>query len=92
MSPEYFQPLRDEIEPIIAKEGWTKAGMGKMHKLDSLLKESQRLSGINICTCLPSSSPLYAFFLPLPATTHVYVRFDAYSGHGPSRDAGYHAR
>ena len=53
MSPEYFQPLRDEIEPIIAREGWTKTGMGKMHKLDSFLRESIRYNGINLCTFCP---------------------------------------
>ena len=49
-SPEYIQPLRDEIDPIVAAEGWTKAGMGRMWKLDSIMRESQRLNGINIRT------------------------------------------
>ena len=43
--PECIQPLRDEIEPIIAAEGWTKAAMAKMWKLDSFMKESQRMNG-----------------------------------------------
>ncbi|KAI0800573.1 cytochrome P450 [Fomes fomentarius] len=46
--PEYIRPLRDEIEPLIAAEGWTKAAMGKMWKLDSLLKESSRINGISL--------------------------------------------
>ena len=49
-SPEYQQPLRDEIEVLVAEEGWTKATMGKMWKLDSFLKESQRLNGIALST------------------------------------------
>ncbi|KAI0714845.1 cytochrome P450 [Earliella scabrosa] len=41
-------PLRDEIEPIVAAEGWTKAAMGKMWKVDSLLRESSRINGISL--------------------------------------------
>ncbi|EMD42271.1 hypothetical protein CERSUDRAFT_110800 [Gelatoporia subvermispora B] len=44
--PEYMQPLREEVETIIAKEGWTKAALMKMWKLDSFMKESQRFNGI----------------------------------------------
>ena len=47
-NPEYIQPLRDEILPIIAEQGWTKAAMGKMWKLDSFLKESQRVNGVSL--------------------------------------------
>ncbi|KAJ7774460.1 cytochrome P450 [Mycena maculata] len=39
---EYVQPLRKEIESITKLEGWTKAAMGKMVKLDSFMKESAR--------------------------------------------------
>ncbi|RDX42959.1 cytochrome P450 [Lentinus brumalis] len=48
--PEYQQPLRDEIESVVADEGWTKAAMGKMWKLDSFLRESQRYNGISMTT------------------------------------------
>ena len=48
--PEYIQPLRQEIESIIAAEGWTKAAMGKMWKVDSFLRESQRVNGIGLST------------------------------------------
>ncbi|PIL33520.1 cytochrome P450 [Ganoderma sinense ZZ0214-1] len=47
-APQYLQPLREEIEPIIAAEGWTKAAMGKMWKVDSFLRESQRFNGIGL--------------------------------------------
>ena len=49
--PELAIPLREEIEPIIAAEGWTRAALGKMWKLDSLLRESQRFHGIGIGAC-----------------------------------------
>ncbi|KAK0226700.1 cytochrome P450 [Armillaria fumosa] len=42
---EYIQILRDEVETAIAGEGMTKAAMGKMNKLDSFVKETQRLYG-----------------------------------------------
>ena len=57
-APQYLQPLREEIEPIIAAEGWTKAAMGKMWKLDSFLRESQRFNGIGLSAYLPFLSPL----------------------------------
>jgi hypothetical protein len=52
--PEYIQPLRDEIDKVIAEDGQDvdeegflklkKTSMAKLRKLDSFLKESQRLS------------------------------------------------
>ncbi|KAF8965810.1 cytochrome P450 [Flammula alnicola] len=41
--PEYIQALREEVEEVANEEGWTKAGLDKMHKVDSFIKESQRL-------------------------------------------------
>ncbi|KAK0230008.1 cytochrome P450 [Armillaria nabsnona] len=43
--PEYAETLRDEVEAIIDEEGCTKSAMGKMSKLDSFVKEAQRLYG-----------------------------------------------
>lgn len=45
--PEYIQPLREEIENVVGQEGWTKSAMGNLRKLDSFLKESQRLTGLS---------------------------------------------
>ena len=42
--PEYLQPLREEVEEVIESEGWTKAGLDQMHKIDSFIRESQRLT------------------------------------------------
>jgi len=44
--PEYMEPLRQEVDAVIREEGWTKAGIDKMHKIDSFLRETQRLDGI----------------------------------------------
>jgi hypothetical protein len=46
--PEYIEPLRQEAESVIAEEGWTKVGVDKMHKLDSFLRETQRIDGLGI--------------------------------------------
>ncbi|OBZ79756.1 Ent-kaurene oxidase [Grifola frondosa] len=45
--PEYIQPLREEAEAIIKAEGWNKIAVGKMWKLDSFMKESQRVNAIS---------------------------------------------
>ena len=41
--PEYMQPLREEVEEAVKSEGWTKAGLDQMHKIDSFIRETQRL-------------------------------------------------
>lgn len=44
--PEYIQAMREEAEKIIEEDGWTKAAMQRMRKIDSFLKECQRLNSI----------------------------------------------
>jgi hypothetical protein len=46
-NPEYFEPLRLDVETAVAEEGWTKAGMDKMYKIDSFLRETQRLDNLD---------------------------------------------
>ncbi|EIW62395.1 cytochrome P450 [Trametes versicolor FP-101664 SS1] len=43
-SPQYVQILREEVDGVFAHEGWSKAALGKMRKLDSFLKEVLRLN------------------------------------------------
>jgi len=38
--------MRKEIESIVSREGWSKSSLDKMHKLDSFIKESLRMSGM----------------------------------------------
>jgi len=45
-NPQYVQPLREEVETIVRKEGWSKSSLGKMRKIDSFMKESQRMAGL----------------------------------------------
>ncbi|KAF5350114.1 hypothetical protein D9756_009061 [Leucocoprinus leucothites] len=41
----YIEPLREEISTIVEAEGWNKVSIEKMKKLDSFMKESQRVHG-----------------------------------------------
>jgi cytochrome P450 len=44
--PEYIQPLREEIIQAMHEEGgWKKTTLTKLRKLNSFMKESQRLNG-----------------------------------------------
>jgi hypothetical protein len=49
-NPKYIEPLRQEVESVVAEEGWTKVGMDKMHKIDSFLRETQRVDGLTVRT------------------------------------------
>ena len=44
--PEYVKEMREEAEAMIGANGWTKPAMQGMRKIDSFLKESQRLNGL----------------------------------------------
>lgn len=65
--PEYVAPLREEIEQVIAEDGYEVDGSGmknlkkqslpKLKKLDSFLKESQRFSP-------PGLGKLFPFIFP----------------------------
>ncbi|EJD50779.1 cytochrome P450 [Auricularia subglabra TFB-10046 SS5] len=45
---KYLQPLRAEIEEIVSRDGWTKASVDKMKKLDSFMRESHRHHGLGV--------------------------------------------
>ncbi|KAF7888890.1 hypothetical protein EAF00_009190 [Botryotinia globosa] len=68
--PEFIAPLREEIEQVIAEDGFEIDGSGrkslkkqsltKLKKLDSLLKESQRLSPPSLTASLRvTTAPLH---------------------------------
>lgn len=40
--------MREEVESVLSSDGWTKVSMAKMRKLDSFIKESQRM---NVAAC-----------------------------------------
>ncbi|KAG6091830.1 hypothetical protein E4U31_007197 [Claviceps sp. LM219 group G6] len=47
---EYLEPLRQEMIIALADGGWQKTTLNRLYKLDSLLKESQRLSPVFLLT------------------------------------------
>lgn len=50
--PEYLKPLREELEHVLKEdEGWQKATATKMRRLDSFMKEVQRLNPPSACEC-----------------------------------------
>lgn len=54
--PEHIQPLRDEIKAIVEEDGvLKKTSLTKMKKMDSVMKESQRLNAASIGACLTSN-------------------------------------
>jgi hypothetical protein len=44
--PDEVEQLREEITHVIRSEGWTRAAINNMLKLDSFVRETQRLSGM----------------------------------------------
>ncbi|EPS94649.1 hypothetical protein FOMPIDRAFT_1169461 [Fomitopsis schrenkii] len=70
--PQYIQPLREEIEAIVREEGWTKAAMNKMRRVDSFLKETARLLGLGAKSMSRKALQDYTFadgtFIPAGAT------------------------
>jgi hypothetical protein len=56
-NPEYLEPLREEVDAMVKEEGWTKAGIDKMYKIDSFLRETQRLGGLSSRQLDPFSTP-----------------------------------
>ncbi|KAJ7499255.1 cytochrome P450 [Mycena latifolia] len=46
--PSSVAAMREEADNIIKEEGWSKAAIGKMDKIDSFLRESQRYNGNSI--------------------------------------------
>ncbi|KAG0639497.1 cytochrome P450 [Tuber brumale] len=52
-NPEFQDPVCTEIEVVLKAEGgWTKQGLTKMKKLDSVLRESSRMNGIGLITAI----------------------------------------
>ncbi|KAG1840302.1 cytochrome P450 [Suillus subalutaceus] len=45
--PEVAQALRDEVDPIVQREGWNIQSVAKMSKIDSFLRESARINGVS---------------------------------------------
>lgn len=58
--------LREEIEGALSQEGdWTLSAIHRMQKLDSFLKESQRLNHPGLCIFSPHLPPKSLHSFPL---------------------------
>ncbi|KAG5651608.1 hypothetical protein H0H81_008068 [Sphagnurus paluster] len=55
------QPMREEIQAALRGEGWTLHALERMHRIDSFLKESMRLSGLHALTMHRESRKPYVF-------------------------------
>ncbi|KAF8989849.1 cytochrome P450 [Cyathus striatus] len=42
-NPSYIKPLREEIDKVISQDGWSKNSLDKLIKIDSFIREVQRL-------------------------------------------------
>lgn len=53
-NPQYFEPLRDEMVEVIGQNGGVqKAMLTELKKLDSFVKESQRMNPPSLCKSCP---------------------------------------
>jgi len=76
--PEYMQPLREEVEAVVQSEGWTKAGLDQMHKLDSFIRESQRLHPVQnlLITRIAVNDFIFSDGTTIPRGTSISVSAD----------------
>ena len=56
-----MEPLREEVDYVIAREGWTKTSIQKLKKTDSFIRESLRLNGLDSRKFVLSDSSGVAF-------------------------------
>ncbi|KAH9063634.1 cytochrome P450 [Lactarius vividus] len=78
-NPEYVEPLRKEVEAVVAEYGWTTDAMDKLHKIDSFVRETQRLDGIsNVLLARVALRPFtFSNGITVPAGTHVAAPLSA---------------
>ena len=42
--------MREEVERVVAAEGWSKLALTKMRRVDSFIRETQRIHAISMRT------------------------------------------
>ncbi len=50
-NPEFMEQLRQDVQQAVDESGWTLAGIAKMKKIDSFMKESQRMNQAVLSKC-----------------------------------------
>jgi hypothetical protein len=58
--------MRQEIDEITAEMGWTKDAISHMHRLDSFMRECQRINPLGARTSRPTTLYPHLSILPLP--------------------------
>ncbi|KAG6844149.1 hypothetical protein H0H87_009392 [Tephrocybe sp. NHM501043] len=73
--PEFVQELRNEVESVVHCEGWTQAALNQMVKVDSFIRESQRLNTLGDLILGRVSRQPFTFSdgTVIPAGTFSYV-------------------
>lgn len=62
-----MEPLREEVREVTERYGWTKDSMGMLVKMESFLRESQRVSGTSLCESILDITLAKALmFAPVP--------------------------
>ncbi|KAF5871337.1 putative cytochrome p450 oxidoreductase protein [Botrytis fragariae] len=87
--PQFIGPLREEIDQVLADDGWEDDGSGiknlkkqslpKLKKLDSLLKESQRLSPLDLVFNIRSTTSPIRLSTGETIPTGTRITFDAHT-------------
>ncbi|KAF8989850.1 cytochrome P450 [Cyathus striatus] len=60
-NPSYIQPLREEVEEVVSQDGWSKASLDKLLKVDSFIREAQRLHSPGGFTAMRKALVDYTF-------------------------------
>ncbi|KAL4070778.1 cytochrome P450 [Scleroderma citrinum] len=73
--PQYQEPLREEVRDVIDKQGWSKESMSQLPKMDSFLKESQRVSSTSLMPVVRKAMEdiIFSDGTKIPTGTHVAV-------------------
>ncbi|KAF8807759.1 cytochrome P450 [Phlegmacium glaucopus] len=58
---QYVIPMRQEIDSISRRDGWTKDALDKMSKVDSFIKESMRLTSTSTLSMMRKSLRRFTF-------------------------------
>ncbi|TFK22735.1 cytochrome P450 [Coprinopsis marcescibilis] len=82
---EYVEPLRLEIEKSVEDRGWSKEALAQMRKLDSFVRESARLSGLNCVSAIRKAKSDFTFSNGVTIPAGVTVAAASYATH---RDFG----
>ncbi|KAF8633024.1 hypothetical protein AX15_001616 [Amanita polypyramis BW_CC] len=93
--PELIQPMREEVEAVVGRDGWTKTSIDKMHKVDSFIRETMRVSdgrflsmmrkatkpfSFSNGTLIPEGTMLFAASYPVHFDSSVYPNADGFDG------------